>query len=100
MEDLKMAKMDDVLTRIQSFNEANGGGVLIRRAAKGYSLFRADNGQPVARTRPIGNDDDVEVLRWSHRDKWEQIGDFGPMIMPLEEALNYIARDPMGCFWH
>jgi len=37
---------------------------------------------------------------WSHRDRWDQIGDFGPMVMPLDEALDYVAKDPMGCFWH
>ena len=41
----------------------------------------------------------VEVMWWSHRDRWDQIGDFGPMLMPLDEALDYVARDPMGCFW-
>ena len=29
----------------------------------------------------------------------DQIGDFGPMLMPLEKALDYIAEDPMGFFW-
>jgi hypothetical protein len=95
-----MAKKNDLLMRIEAFNEAKGGGILIHRAAKGYSLFRADNGQPVARLRPTGKGDQVEVLWWSHRDKWDQIGEFGPMVMPLAEALDYIARDPMGCFWH
>jgi hypothetical protein len=35
----------------------------------------------------------------SHRDRWDQIGDFGPMVMPLDQAEDYIAKDPMGCFW-
>jgi hypothetical protein len=30
----------------------------------------------------------------------DQIGDFGPMTMPLDEALDYTARDPMDIFWH
>lgn len=41
----------------------------------------------------------MEVMWWSHRDKWDQIGDFGPMVMPLEEALDYVAKDPGGFFW-
>lgn len=93
-----MTKTDNLLARIEAFNEEQGGGVLIRKAAKGYSLYRADNGRPIARLRPIGKGDQVEVMWWSHREKWDQIGDLGPLVMDLEEALDYIANDPMGCF--
>jgi hypothetical protein len=92
-----MKKTDELLARIEGFNQAQGGGVLIQIAAKGYSLFRGDRCQPVARLRPTGKGDQVEVMWW--RGRWEQIGDFGPFVMPLDEALEYIARDPMGCFW-
>src|SRR5438094_598755 len=93
-------KADDFLARIEAFDEAKGGGVVIQKAARGYSLFRADTGWPLARLRPTGQDDQVEVLWWSHRDKWQQIGDFGPMLMALDDALQYIAKDPIGCFWN
>jgi len=93
------AKPDPMLERITAFGEAKGGGVLIQKQSKGYSLFREDNGRPVARLRPTGKGDLVEVMWWSHRDKWDQIGDFGPMVMSLDEALDYINKDPMGIFW-
>jgi hypothetical protein len=93
-----MAKPDVILQRIEAFNQARGGGVAIQRAAKGYSLFREDTGKPVARLRLTGKADRVEVMWWRW-DKWGQIGDFGPMTMPLDEALIYIAQDPMGIFW-
>jgi hypothetical protein len=92
-------KHDDILERIEAFNEEKGGGVIIRKAVKGYSLFREDNGRPIARLRPNGKGDQVEVMWWSHRDQWDQIGDFGPMVMPLDKALEFVAKDPMGCFW-
>ena len=92
-------KPDEILARIEAFNAAKGGGVLVKMAAKGYSLFREDTGKPVARLRPTGKGAQVEVMWWSHRDRWEQIGDFGPMLMSLDEALDYVARDPIGCFW-
>ena len=92
-------KSNAMLDRITAFNNAKGGGVLIEKRSKGYSLFREDNGRPIARLRPIGKSDLVEVMWWSHRDKWEQIGDFGPMAMSLNEALKYVAKDPMGIFW-
>ena len=94
-----MAKPDPMLERIEAFNKHRGGGVVIRKAGKGYSLFRADTGEPVAQLRPTGTGDKVEVMWWSWRDKWDQIGDFGPMVMPLDEALKYVSRDPMGIFW-
>jgi hypothetical protein len=94
-----VSKPDTILKRIEEFNRANGGGVVIEKRSKGYSLFREDNGRPIARLRPSGKDDQVEILWWSHRDKWEQIGNFGPMLMPLGEALRYIVRDPIGVFW-
>jgi len=93
-------KEDPILARMEAVNVANGGGVVIQKAARGYSLFRADTGQPVARLRPTGKGVQVEVMWWGHRDRWDQIGDFGPMLMSLDEALNYVATDPLGCFWH
>ena len=93
------AKPDSILERIIAFNEVAGGGVQIQRQSNGYSLYREDNGRPIARLRPTGTGDSVEVLWWSHRDKWEQFGDFGPMVMSLDEALDYISKDPMGVFW-
>jgi hypothetical protein len=92
-------RIDDILSRIEAFNDANGGGVAIQKAAKGYSLFREDSGHPIARLRPTGKEDLVEVSWWGHRGRWEQIGEFGPMVMSLDEALAYVAKDPMSLFW-
>ena len=78
--------------RIVAFNRGMGGGVLIEKRSHGYSLLRHDNGRPIARLRPFGKDGLVEILWWSHRGKWERIGDMGPMVMPLEAALKYIAK--------
>lgn len=93
------SKPDPMLERIMAFSEAKGGGVLIRKRSKGYSLFREDNGRRVARLRPTGKGDLVEVAWWGHRDKWDQIGDFGPMVMSLDKALDYVAEDRMDIFW-
>lgn len=93
-------KSDPFLTRIEAFIEQQGGGVIIRKTAGGYSLFRESSGKSVARLRPTGKGDSVEVMWWSHRDRWDEIGDFGPMVTPLDAALKYVAEDPMGCFWH
>jgi hypothetical protein len=55
-------KSDEILDPIEAFNQAKGGGVIIQRAAKGYSLFREDNGKPIARLRPMGQGDQVEIM--------------------------------------
>ncbi len=94
-----MKQSDPLLERIEAYNKAQGGGVIIRRANKGYSLFVAEDGSPIARLRPSGSSDEVEILWWSHRDKWESIGEFGGEIMPLDDALKFIAEDPYGCLW-
>lgn len=94
-----MKQSDPLLDRIEAFDKEMGGGVIIRRASGGYSLFVEEDGSPIARLRPTGEDDDVEVLWWSHRGRWEQIGDFGGVVLPLDEALEYVAEDPMGVFW-
>lgn len=91
---------DALLARIEAFVAGKGGGVLVRKLAGGYSLYREESRRPLARFRPIGRGDAVEVKWWSHRDRWDDVGDFGPMVLPLDEALNYLAEDPMGCFWH
>ena len=92
-----MKKIDPILERIEVFNRAKGGGVIIERSRGGYSFFSQRNGAPIARLRPTGKDDNVEVLWWSHRDRWESVGDFGGVILPLDEALEYVASNSI--FW-
>ena len=43
-----------------------------------------------------GQDDKVQVLWW-RREAWAAPGDFGPVIMPLDQALEFIASE--GFFW-
>ena len=61
-------------------------------------MFDPD-GQPVARLRNLGKDG-WAILWWSHRDKWESIGDFfGVVYDDVDEVLTYVLDDPMGIFW-
>jgi hypothetical protein len=46
--------------------------------------------------RPTGENDDVRVLWWRGTG-WATPGDFGPLIMPLNEALNFVATESF--FW-
>ena len=94
-----MRKADSALDRMTEYFGKKGAPVIVQRRNKGYSIIH-ESGEPVARFRPTAADPDrVEVLWWSHRDKWDHIGDFGGLFMELEEALDYVVSDPMGIFW-
>jgi hypothetical protein len=89
-----MTQSDPMLERIEAFNRGRGG-VVVRRAANGYSLYSERSGGPVARLKPTG-EDKVRVLAW-HREKWGASGPFGVPTMTLDHALDYIASNPF--FW-
>ncbi len=86
--------------RIEAFNRAQGGGVAVRKDQNGYTLVRDDTRQPLARLRPLGSKGSFEVLCWSQSSqRWRKVGEFGGMILSLDDALDFIAEDPMDCFW-
>jgi hypothetical protein len=66
------------------------------KAARGYSLFSARTGTPIARLRPTGGTDQVQVLWWNG-ERWRASGPFGIATLPLDQALDYIAAEP--AFW-
>jgi hypothetical protein len=71
-------------------------GVEIVRANRGYTLYSRRTHGPVARLRPTSQDDTVQVLWWRGQ-AWAAPGDFGPVIMPLDQALEFIATESF--FW-
>ena len=91
-----MSKPDPMLARIQAFHQARGGGVIVHRAAQGYSLFSEHTGAPIARLRPTGEGDKVQVLWWNG-ERWGASGPFSIATMPLDKALDYVAAEPD--FW-
>jgi hypothetical protein len=92
--------LDFIQSRIESFDLEHGGGVTVRKDAHGYTLSRLDNGMPLARLRPRESGHRFEVLYWSpFSERWRPIGPFGGMFLSLTDALEFIATDPMDCFW-
>ncbi len=88
---------DDMRARIGAYPwPPRRGGVELVCATKGYTLYSPRTGGPVARLRPTGQGDKVQVLWW-RRDTWSDPGPFGREVMPLEEALEFIASE--GFFW-
>ncbi len=82
-----MTGRDDALrARIEAYPWPPGrGGVEVVRANRGYTLYSRRTGAPVARLRPTGQGDKVQVLWW-RRGAWGDPGPFGREIMPLDEA--------------
>ncbi len=91
-----MPARDPLRERIEAFNRARGGGVLVHKAGHGYSLVSERTDAPIARLKPTGDADKVQVLWWNGQ-SWGASGPFGVATMPLDAALDYIASDPM--FW-
>ena len=91
-----MPNVDALLERIAAFHRAGRGGVVVRKVARGYSLFSTRTGAPIARLRPTAEGDKVQVLWWNGQ-RWGASGPFGVATMPLDNALDYIATEP--AFW-
>jgi hypothetical protein len=92
--------IDFVQYRIESFNREQGGGVIVRKDRNGYTLARDDTGVPIARLRPKDTQGRYEVLCWNAQsDRFRAVGTLGGTVLTLDEALDFIATDPMDCFW-
>jgi hypothetical protein len=91
-----MPKAEALVERIEAFHHARRGEIVVRKVARGYSLLSARTGAPIARLRPTGEADKVQVLWWNG-ERWGGSGPFGATTMPLDEALDYIATEP--AFW-
>lgn len=71
--------------------------IVCRKKRRAYAIYWADDEEPLARLRPTGPDDDVELYSWDDG-RWQQAGEFG-RVLPLEEALEYITDDPDDLFF-
>jgi len=87
---------DPMRARIAAFNQARGGGVAVHRAGHGYTLTSQRTGAPLARLKPTGDADKVQVFWWNGQ-RWGASGLFGIATMPLDAALDHIASEPH--FW-
>ena len=90
-------QQDDTAARIEAFDDANGGGVGYYQDKGAYHLYLLETEAPIARLKPTGNGDELRLGYWSHRRKWEDVDDMGGVIIPLDEALAFIAN--VGIFW-
>jgi hypothetical protein len=88
---------DPIIQLIKSF-QCRRGQLVAERRNRGYTLYRAGSGTPIARLRPNGQNNRVEVLYWSlWKERWTSAGPFGRTILPIDEALRFIASEDI--FW-
>ena len=88
---------DPIIQSLESFR-CSRGQLVVERRNRGYTLYRAGSGTPIARLRPIGQNDRVEVLYWSlWKERWTSVALFGRTILPIDDALHFIASEDI--FW-
>ncbi len=82
---------------IAEYFATQGIPVETRYSKGGLSIYAITGKTPIARSVPTGNGESIEVMWYSHRDRWDHIGDFG-VTMSLDIALDYVVREAPGCF--
>jgi hypothetical protein len=68
---------DPIIERVERVERfrCRRGAILAKRRNRAYTLYHASSGVPVARLRPTGADDRVEVLYWSlWKERWAATG--------------------------
>lgn len=71
--------------------------VLVRKRRQSYNVHWECDDEPLARLRPTGKGDEVELFWWDD-DRWQAVGEFG-LALPLDEALQLVTDDPDGLFF-
>ena len=88
---------DAIIQCVDDFRRARGV-LFAERRNRGYTLYDAASGAPVARLRPTANDGRFEVLFWSlWKERWASTGPFGRTVLSIDEALQFIAHEDI--FW-
>jgi hypothetical protein len=88
---------DAIIQHIEDFR-CPRGALFAERRNRGYTLYHAESGGPVARLRPTGADGRFEVLYWSlWKERWIATGPFGRTILSVDDALLFIAHEDI--FW-
>lgn len=83
---------------IAAYFESHGIPVETRIIRGGLSIYTKARKTPITSFIPTGRGARVEVMWYSHRDRWDHIGDFGGVTMSLDKALEYVVSDAPGCF--
>lgn len=91
---LLFAAMDDPIIQCIEHFRCPRGALFAERRNRGYTIYDARCGAPVARLRPTGRDDRFEVLYWSlWKQRWASTGPFGRTILSIDDSLQFIAHE-------
>ena len=89
--------VDTVIQQIEQFR-CSRGALFAERRNRGYTLYDAGSGAPVARLRPVGQEGRFEIMYWSlWKERWTSTGPFGRTILSIDDALRFIAHEDI--FW-
>jgi len=88
---------DAIIQSVDDFR-CSRGTLFAERRNRGYTLYDAGSGAPVARLRPAGSEGRFEVLYWSlWKERWSSTGPFGRTILSIDDALRFIDHEDI--FW-
>lgn len=88
---------DAIIQQIEQFH-CPRGRLFAERRNRGYTLYDAQSGAPVERMRQVGQQDRFDILYWSlWKERWASTGPFGRTILPINDALQFIAHEDI--FW-
>ena len=94
-----MTRPDPYLARIEAISLRKGGGVTVTKVKNDYNLYHTATDPPIARLNPTGSNDDMRIRFWSYRKRRQDVGDFGGIILPHEQALEQIATNGVFRKW-
>ncbi|MGB8840943.1 MAG: hypothetical protein WCC64_07705 [Aliidongia sp.] len=87
-----MAAPDPILAQIA----ARFARFDVVRNRGGYTLRDRRSEAPVARLRPLPDEDAFELYYWSlARERWSPFGPLGPMVVTLDEIREIIDNESM-----
>ncbi len=89
-------KPSEFRQRIERYLDDAEWDAVCRKRNGGYTLLWADDEEPLARFKPVGDRDQVEVFWWNG-ERWRPVGEFG-CVLRLHEALDFVFDDPEGIF--
>jgi hypothetical protein len=88
---------DAIIQQIEEFR-CPRGILFAERRNRGYTIYDAGSGAPVARLRLTTREGRFEVLYWSlWKERWAPTGPFGRTVLSISEALQFISCEDI--FW-
>jgi hypothetical protein len=89
-----MPRIDRIKRHIEQFFEYRREWD-VRKAGGGYGFYHQDDGRPLARLKPH-QDGGFEIQYWCRRKRWKTWPSKTRLVLPLDEALEFVLKNPTG----